>query len=145
MKRISLTLLSLSLLTAISCDKDDDSSTTEPTVTLPETYDFENVSYTGQENRLDMLSEIVTYMKTANSGDNHRRKGKSRSAIGRRVLDSNRTHACYARAHIAVCADSLPLCSLRFLLFPLSATAAATARPAGRDPARPGSARFDSD
>lgn len=69
MKRIALTLVSLSLLTAISCDKDDDSTnSSNTTVTLPSTYNFENVSYSGQENRLDMLSEIVTYMKTGNSG-----------------------------------------------------------------------------
>lgn len=65
--RFPKSLLALSLLAAVSCSKDDDNSTS-PTISLPDTYNFENVSYTGQENRLDMLSEIVTYMKTANSG-----------------------------------------------------------------------------
>jgi hypothetical protein len=33
--------------------------------TVPETYNFENVSYSGQTNRLDMMAEITTYIKTA--------------------------------------------------------------------------------
>jgi hypothetical protein len=67
MKRFTLTLVSFTFLLA-SCSKDDDATITQPTINLPETYNFENVSYTGQENRLDMLSEITTYMKTANNG-----------------------------------------------------------------------------
>lgn len=43
-----------------SCQPDDDFS-----YTVPETYNFENVSYTGQSNRLDMMAEITTYIKTA--------------------------------------------------------------------------------
>lgn len=43
-----------------SCQPDDDFS-----YTVPETYNFENVSYSGQTNRLDMMAEITTYIKSA--------------------------------------------------------------------------------
>jgi hypothetical protein len=33
--------------------------------TVPETYNFDNVSYSGQTNRLDMMEEITTYIKSA--------------------------------------------------------------------------------
>lgn len=32
---------------------------------VPTTYNFDNVSYSGQENRLDMMAEITAYIKTA--------------------------------------------------------------------------------
>jgi hypothetical protein len=32
---------------------------------IPETYDFENVSYSGQTSRMDMVDEIVAYLETA--------------------------------------------------------------------------------
>ncbi len=67
MKRISLWSLALFSAVAISCEKDDENQNPDPTP-LPETYDFENVSYSGQTQRLDMLSEVVAYMKTANDG-----------------------------------------------------------------------------
>lgn len=35
--------------------------------TVPTTYNFENVSYSGQTDRLDMMAEMTTYMKTANT------------------------------------------------------------------------------
>jgi hypothetical protein len=66
MRTLSYSLLSLILILFISCEKEETSITT--TTNLPATYDFENVDYSGQETRLDMLSEVVTYMKTANSG-----------------------------------------------------------------------------
>ncbi|MCH2042845.1 MAG: DUF4856 domain-containing protein [Saprospiraceae bacterium] len=35
--------------------------------TVPTTYNFENVSYSGQTDRLNMMEEMTTYMKTAHS------------------------------------------------------------------------------
>lgn len=57
---ILLTLGTTAVLFA-ACDTKTDDLTYE----VPETYNFENVSYTGQENRLDKLAEITTYLKTA--------------------------------------------------------------------------------
>ena len=34
---------------------------------IPETYNFENVAYSGQTKRLDMMEEITTYIKTAHA------------------------------------------------------------------------------
>lgn len=65
-KKLTLSLLSLALFGLTSCEDDDQQ---DQPAALPSTYNFENVSYTGQENRLDMLSEIVSYVKTSNDGD----------------------------------------------------------------------------
>ncbi|MGB0930451.1 MAG: DUF4856 domain-containing protein [Chitinophagales bacterium] len=46
----------------IGCDKDDDDA---PTYDIPTTYNFENVSYSGQTQRLAMMSELKTYMATS--------------------------------------------------------------------------------
>ena len=58
-------LCSLSLMT--SCNSDDavDPSTEESSA--PDTYDFDNASYSGQLERLAMLGELTDYMKTANT------------------------------------------------------------------------------
>jgi hypothetical protein len=63
MKFSSNTILAATAALALgfsSCQPDDDFS-----YTVPETYNFENVSYSGQTNRLDMMAEITTYIKTA--------------------------------------------------------------------------------
>jgi len=65
-------ILFLFLLVAVgfvSCDKDDhdDHDHDHNEYTIPTTYNFDNVSYTGQTQRLDMLGELTTYMKTANT------------------------------------------------------------------------------
>lgn len=44
-----------------SCKKDDNS------YDVPETYSFENVSYSGQTDRLDMLGELAAYAKSASA------------------------------------------------------------------------------
>lgn len=59
---------SLRLLTAIcvfalfSCNKEDEDS-----LAIPDTYNFENVNYSGQTQRLGMLLEIKNYIATANT------------------------------------------------------------------------------
>lgn len=66
-------LLSLPLLaTLASCKKDTGPEPTpNPTPTpgyqVPTTYNFTNVSYTGQKQRMDMLTELKTYMSTGNT------------------------------------------------------------------------------
>jgi hypothetical protein len=61
MKNLSLLALCAVILYGFSsCDP------VEPTTyDIPTTYNFENVSYSGQTNRLDMMEEITTYLKTA--------------------------------------------------------------------------------
>lgn len=63
MKKITLSLLALTLL--FSCKKEDDS--VDSGYSVPTTYNFDNVSYSGQTARLDMLDSITTYIKTANN------------------------------------------------------------------------------
>jgi hypothetical protein len=61
-----LQILSLMLVLSIAACTED-----EPEMyTIPTTYNFENVSYSGQTERLAMLSEMTTYMKTANTAGN---------------------------------------------------------------------------
>lgn len=72
-----LLFLSISIFTA--CDKDE-----EPIILdVPTTYNFDNVSYSGQQTRLAMFSEMKTYMKTAN-------------VVGGAELDESKLLAMYA-------------------------------------------------
>jgi hypothetical protein len=51
-----------------ACDKDDvEPEPVGPTYTVPTTYNFTNVSYSGQTYRLDMMTALTTYMKTGNT------------------------------------------------------------------------------
>lgn len=65
MKKLTLSLLALVSIALVSCDKDDDNTTT---TSLPSTYNFKNVSHSGQDQRLDMLSEVSSYVKSTNDG-----------------------------------------------------------------------------
>ena len=66
MKKITLSLLAVTLL--FSCKKEDDATVpVDSTYTVPTTYNFNNVSYSGQTARLDMLDAMTTYIKTANT------------------------------------------------------------------------------
>lgn len=66
MKKLSLILLGATLFTA-SCKKDDPTPTSSGP-TQPKTYSFDNVSYSGQTTRLDMLGELTAEMKKPASG-----------------------------------------------------------------------------
>ena len=73
-------LLSLALAISIlfwSCDSEEDNS-----YTVPDTYSFENVSYDGQVQRLQMLLEMKSYLGSANTPGT--------------VLDAGRLKAMYA-------------------------------------------------
>lgn len=71
-KYIILTAITIGSLT-FSCKKDKSPepettpTPTGPTYTVPTTYTFTNVNYSGQTTRLDMLNELGVYMKTANT------------------------------------------------------------------------------
>ncbi|WMN12325.1 DUF4856 domain-containing protein [Marivirga salinae] len=67
----NLRLLGLALLAVFAftaCEDENTAEEKEETYEIPLTYDFENVSYTGQTQRLDMMEELTAYMKTANNG-----------------------------------------------------------------------------
>lgn len=67
----NLRLLGLALLAVFAftaCDDENTAGENEETYEIPSIYDFENVSYTGQTQRLDMMEELTAYMKTANEG-----------------------------------------------------------------------------
>ena len=51
-----------------ACDDENTEAANGLDYEIPSTYNFENVSYTGQTQRLDMLEELTAYMKTANEG-----------------------------------------------------------------------------
>ncbi|MFD3000135.1 DUF4856 domain-containing protein [Pontibacter toksunensis] len=48
-----------------SCEDEKEGS---PSYNVPETYNFENVSYTGQTQRMQMLDELDVYIKTGHTG-----------------------------------------------------------------------------
>lgn len=57
-------LILCALVMFSACSKDDEN--TDINYNVPTTYDFENVSYSGQEQRIGQLAELTTYMKSAN-------------------------------------------------------------------------------
>lgn len=59
---ISFFILSI-LFVFVACDND----TNGLNYNIPTTYDFQNVNYSGQTARLDMLDEMTVYMKSANT------------------------------------------------------------------------------
>lgn len=56
-------LAACSLFSSCSEDKDD-----SPSYTVPQAYNFENVNYSGQTDRISMLTELDAYVKTGNKG-----------------------------------------------------------------------------
>ena len=66
MKQLASLLIFSSILLISSCGKEDENPIQ---YTIPDTYSFENVSYSGQIQRIQMLSELKAYMKTATSGN----------------------------------------------------------------------------
>src|SRR5262245_2503134 len=65
MKKLLLPMLALGLAIAIqSCKKDK----VEPPYTVPTTYNFDNVDYSGQTYRLRMISELITEVRKGTTG-----------------------------------------------------------------------------
>ncbi len=65
----SILALALAVTTLfVSCDRDDDEPKDDSGYDIPSTYNFGNASYNGQLERLAMLGEMTSYLKTANSG-----------------------------------------------------------------------------
>lgn len=70
MKKVALITcaIAVSSLAYSGCKKDEvEPSPTSPNYTVPSTYNFTNVNYSGQTQRLDMMSALGTYMKTGNT------------------------------------------------------------------------------
>ena len=59
-------MTALAITVAFTACKDDEDSSS---YNIPDTYNFENVSYTGQSNRLQMLLEMKNYIKSGKSED----------------------------------------------------------------------------
>lgn len=60
--------IALTGLVLAGCKKDPvDPVTPAPTYSVPTTYNFTNVNYSGQTYRLDMMTALATYMKTGNT------------------------------------------------------------------------------
>ena len=76
---IALILVTWSILMITSCKKDKSNTiedtiiSNEKTYSIPTTYDFNNnqgnstVDFSGQSQRMEMLTEMITYMKSANT------------------------------------------------------------------------------
>jgi hypothetical protein len=74
MKLLKQTFTYLALSSVVfftSCEKDEKKNDVVdvPSYEIPESYNFENASYSGQVERLNMLAELEAYLKTANNGD----------------------------------------------------------------------------
>ncbi|MEO9474595.1 MAG: DUF4856 domain-containing protein [Cyclobacteriaceae bacterium] len=71
-KKITLLLALTALISTTSCDEDSDDN--QLSLEVPETYTFtrdgeSTVSFSGQTERLDMVSEMKTYMKKGDAGE----------------------------------------------------------------------------
>ncbi len=60
-------ILGLLIIFALGIASCGDDTSDEQSYDIPATYDFDNVSYSGQTQRLAMLQEMKTYMSTANT------------------------------------------------------------------------------
>lgn len=64
----TITLSLLAALTFFSCKKEENANTPS-TPAIPTTYNFSNVSYQGQTDRLNMLAELTSEMKKPANGE----------------------------------------------------------------------------
>lgn len=81
-----LLLAFIAISTFSSCEKEENNSE------IPSTYNFENVSFSGQTARLDMLAEMTVEMKKANTGS---------------TVDANRLLDMFANANNAFSSSDL--------------------------------------
>lgn len=59
--------LAFAMLNACKKEEDPEPEPDDDSYTVPSTYNFTNVSYTGQTQRMSMLTEMTTLMKTTNT------------------------------------------------------------------------------
>tara|TARA_B110000091_G_scaffold104247_1_gene113266 strand:- start:10497 stop:11579 length:1083 start_codon:yes stop_codon:yes gene_type:complete len=64
MRKLILLVLSIALLASCGDKDENENKNVAEGYKVPSTYNFENVSYSGQTNRLDMLKELTSYIKT---------------------------------------------------------------------------------
>ena len=64
LNRFTVLALSATLFT-VACSDDD---TPAPSLEVPTTYNFENVDYSGQQQRIEMLNQLIGKVRTANDG-----------------------------------------------------------------------------
>lgn len=81
MKKSVTAALLIGLFAMTGCKKED-----KDEHQIPTSYNFENVNYSGQTNRLGMLTELSTYAKTAN-------------AVGAAALDATLMKEMYANSN----------------------------------------------
>lgn len=94
MRVASILPLAFVVVLASACQTDDaEALLPPPTVTVPATYDFANVSYTGQQERLAMLSEMKAAMQAAATGTG------TVSAERLRAMYANEDGAGFERAY----------------------------------------------
>lgn len=86
MTKFNFLFFVLAAMVLVACDDDD--KPVEPTYDIPATYNFENVSYSGQTQRLGMLSEIKSYMGEAKTQGT--------------ALDADRLAAMYANSDVTI-------------------------------------------
>ena len=67
MRKLILSILSIALLA--SCEDKDENENVSEGYKVPTTYNFKNVSYSGQKDRLNMLKELTSYIKTGHKED----------------------------------------------------------------------------
>ncbi|OWP64161.1 DUF4856 domain-containing protein [Hymenobacter amundsenii] len=87
-----LTLAALALTSATFTACSDDKEVVAPKYDVPTTYNFANVSYSGQQARMAMLGEMDAYIKTANTGA---------------VLDAQKLQNMYANTNNPFAASAL--------------------------------------
>jgi hypothetical protein len=66
-KRIIGAMAAIAVLSIVGCKEDPVVTEPDNTVDVPATYNFSNVSFSGQTERLDQLEELVAYIETANT------------------------------------------------------------------------------
>ena len=61
-------VLVATLITTVSCNKDEDNSPSVKPYTVPTTYSFSNANFTASSNRNKMADELSTYLRIAQTG-----------------------------------------------------------------------------